>query len=473
MLKLRVKKHEKKCSAVQKEQLLQNSFWFSLDVNSQNVFLASRDSNLSNSNEKEELLKKREKNSDLLEELKEELTETEIKPFQTTQKQREDNEDLVEGVKNPKNKVEFIQNDEELKEKESQKLLQIFAQDESIKETLFELIETLSSGSLIQRFLNELKEEKLLSGESIFKMANEVLGHLSKIASDKHEEKTPKSAPIKKFTKAESNSRQLEKMIEFMKNEKMLKNSKETVFIEVGSGKGGLSHAISEASSNMSHHILLEMEARSHKKDLLHQKHPQVFKRFQTNIKDFRMDSLPRIIKEEKEQKGLVDSPINDFILVSKHMCGMATDLTLNCLANLSLSLPEPSRKGVGLFLATCCHQLCSVDNFVGRKHLERHWAGFKDERIIKSLFLLSSWYISGIGNTEAKESTKLQRDWLRGLPKSKRMAAGFAAKRVIDLGRLFYLLKDFKAEGTQVAYRTYALENETPENFILSVFRD
>ena len=57
-------------------------------------------------------------------------------------------------------------------------------------------------------------------------------------------------------------------------------------------------------------------------------------------------------------------------VCISKHLCGMATDVTLVCLRRLcELRSSHPDRPSLaGLGIATCCHHRCTWRDYVGKK---------------------------------------------------------------------------------------------------------
>lgn len=57
-------------------------------------------------------------------------------------------------------------------------------------------------------------------------------------------------------------------------------------------------------------------------------------------------------------------------VCISKHLCGMATDVTLGCLRRLCESRSShPDRPSLaGLGIATCCHHRCTWRDYVGKR---------------------------------------------------------------------------------------------------------
>lgn len=76
-------------------------------------------------------------------------------------------------------------------------------------------------------------------------------------------------------------------------------------------------------------HVLLELESRRNKLDRLHRGNPY-FLRYRTDILDFNVNSLQTILKGKEYPHAETLRVVG----VSKHMCGAATDLSINTLLN-------------------------------------------------------------------------------------------------------------------------------------------
>ncbi|KAF0977860.1 hypothetical protein FDP41_003182 [Naegleria fowleri] len=73
-------------------------------------------------------------------------------------------------------------------------------------------------------------------------------------------------------------------------------------------------------------------------------------------------------------------------ISISKHLCGIATDLTLCCLYSLNTTIPH---KNKGIFIALCCHHKCTFDGYINKQFL--HDCGI-NETDFKAMTLLTSF---------------------------------------------------------------------------------
>ena len=137
----------------------------------------------------------------------------------------------------------------------------------------------------------------------------------------------------------------------------MEKNSENTILVEFGAGKGGLSEEINKENNDKSIYILLERSGVRFKKENKNQKDHSI--RYKTDIIDFNLnyiDNLDKITKEEKQKKVLLEKGYN-IIGIAKHICGCAFDLSLTAIFNY-----EHQERIKGLVMATCCHHICRVE---------------------------------------------------------------------------------------------------------------
>lgn len=208
------------------------------------------------------------------------------------------------------------------------------------------------------------------------------------------------------------------------------------VFIEMGAGRGKLSHWLSQSIGESEHtkYLLIELGSQRYKFDNYHE---DSFTRLRMDIKNLCLNKIS--IVEECET----------CIIYGKHLCGSATDYTLRCLKR---TLSKDKFKG--LLLALCCHHRCEWSTFCGKRF-------FKEININREWFYrirsLTSWATCGQrvksdGNDELKQ---------------KRDKIGRIAKNLIDLARIKYLTQ---SESYQTRLFTYCDEQVTLENRLLIV---
>ena len=252
------------------------------------------------------------------------------------------------------------------------------------------------------------------------------------------------------------------------------------VFIEFGAGRGMLSLAIREAVP-LAPVLLVERGSVRNKADNQLRKQERTagaaFERLRVDIRDFDMCRAP-ILAQTATGSGC-DSGSARCVAVSKHLCGVATDLTLRCLLNATRcsdgdvaasSAGEDTQEGAslchpcgplavaeraaynarsgpaaaarvrvdGVAIALCCHHCMNWDDFVGRQFFEETLgigrAGFDT---IKGAV---SWCTEACGPKG-------------GLTAEQRAICGRRCKRLLDLGRLDWLRRMAAMEAELVEY--------------------
>lgn len=112
---------------------------------------------------------------------------------------------------------------------------------------------------------------------------------------------------------------------------------------------------------------------------------PQV-NRFKTDIKDLDLVAEPRLSSLENSDTQMV--------AISKHLCGAATDLTIQCLANYSSSSRQANQIPLaGALIALCCRQRCTYSTFPITRLPSSELV---TSRGFKILTKMSSWAVCG-----------------------------------------------------------------------------
>ena len=130
----------------------------------------------------------------------------------------------------------------------------------------------------------------------------------------------------------------------------MDKNLDNTIIVEFGAGKGGLTEEINKKNKDKNVYILLERSGVRFKKENKKQNNNFNSIRFKTDIINFNLnyiDNLDKITKEEKQKKLLEEKGYN-IIGIAKHICGCAFDISLTSIFNYS-----QQEKIKGLVMAT------------------------------------------------------------------------------------------------------------------------
>jgi hypothetical protein len=203
-----------------------------------------------------------------------------------------------------------------------------------------------------------------------------------------------------------------------------------TTMMEFGAGRAQLSAEL--ASKLAADHrpsvefVLIDRQPVRHKQD---PRHAFPCRRVLIDIKDLCLDEL------------LMTGQSSDTSLIAygKHLCGAATDLTINCLAGAH---------GVqikGLVIALCCHHRSSYQEYCNHEFLVNNGIGPAE---FDRLCRLSSWATCG-----GRNDGRLYR------------AYGVKCKRILDIGRLLLLHRMGHSDARLVRY---ASSNVTPENLAI-----
>ncbi|XP_047515554.1 tRNA:m(4)X modification enzyme TRM13 homolog isoform X3 [Pieris napi] len=284
--------------------------------------------------------------------------------------------------------------------------------------------------------------------------------------------------------------RQASKLMHIMEDEGLVKDH--TCYVELGAGKGHLSyfawHAWCPAASGSSI-LLVERASLRHKRDnkirnssdnsnkvvnIVHKLSPELSNKKEMgsfeNINNYSNkddDCKTKSLQPANINKGsfrlradlahlildLVPAVQKSESIVgfAKHLCGVATDFSLRCLASAN-TLPKTR----GMLIATCCHHRCSSNGYVAHKHLTE--LGI-DKREFNIMLGIVSWATCGDGRSRDKRDSG-QRD----LSRQRREEVGRRAKAVLDWGRVLYL----KECGFDARLTYFIPDSVSPENLCI-----
>lgn len=165
--------------------------------------------------------------------------------------------------------------------------------------------------------------------------------------------------------------------------------------------------------------------------------------RVKIDIKDLNADNI--ISNEFKNGKK--------FVAISKHLCGAATDLTIQCILRNEI-LKE---RFEGMIVAMCCRHCCDY-NMLSEESKTYLLLRNIDEVGFKHLMKFASWAVNGRRDNLTEDDGT---DHLSGLSLGERETLGLKARRLIDESRKFTLIQQgFKAELCQYINREISLEN-------------
>ncbi|KAK9432635.1 methyltransferase TRM13-domain-containing protein [Lipomyces doorenjongii] len=279
----------------------------------------------------------------------------------------------------------------------------------------------------------------------------------------------------------------------------------ENCFVEFGAGRGELSrylnqallHKYNEELKYTPSFLLIDRSGRRMKLDSkiikdsedLGSKHPitPIVHRIKTDIKDLDLR------KEENNQLQRRSDGKGGIVAISKHLCGAATDLTIQCLLNYRTyrnDSDDSMMDLVGIMIALCCRHQCSYSSYP-LEYLAKY--GKVDHRGFEILCKMSSWAVCGRRpqHRGASDSHKMMFDvtgergdsgdvgygakhvdssndhnqddqtHLSRLPISRREEIGFKVRSILDYGRVRYLEDNgFQVELIRYVDRAISSEN-------------
>jgi hypothetical protein len=201
---------------------------------------------------------------------------------------------------------------------------------------------------------------------------------------------------------------------------------------EFGCGKGGLAARVMEEQWAWdAKFLLVDREPRRNKKE-------NKFKE-EIEIVRLRMDICDLDLGLINQQRVFTNS-ISEILIITKHLCGVATDLAL-------LSAKRSGLK-VRLCMAPCCHHACDWELFVGRGIFKKLGIAESAEEFAK-IRSMSGWATSGRASHAKTENGRL-------------------AKTAIDLARCVWIMENV-SDIECVRFREYVSnEDVTLENKII-----
>ncbi|KAL9253917.1 tRNA:m(4)X modification enzyme TRM13-like protein [Drosera capensis] len=233
--------------------------------------------------------------------------------------------------------------------------------------------------------------------------------------------------------------------------------------VEFGAGRGYLTQMLADCYG-IKKVFLVERKSYKLKADRsLRQKETLVLERLRIDIEDLDLSAV-QSLKEIS------------YLAIGKHLCGLATDLTLRCC--LSEGVDRAVRDHLcGLAVATCCHHLSQWKHYPNKAFMLD--LGFSKEDF-HAIIWFTSWAVdddhgSGLSSINGNQS-ELQpinissedaegvEEVIRGMKPIERAAVGFMCKDIIDIGRMMWI----KEQGMDAELVQYVPSNISPENRLL-----
>ncbi|CAB55844.2 tRNA:m(4)X modification enzyme TRM13 [Schizosaccharomyces pombe] len=227
-----------------------------------------------------------------------------------------------------------------------------------------------------------------------------------------------------------------------------------SIYYEFGAGRAELSRYVQHCSQQENVYILIDRDSNRTKhdsrilKDSIKNNWPEPkIIRCKIDIKDLKLD----FFASEFRNSG---KPVFAY---SKHLCGAATDLTLNCLKS---SPPN------ALVIALCCHHHCrwrTLSTFA-REQLS-HW-GISNPQEFQILRQMTGWAVNSL--REHMHASGGADSHISGLSHEERVKIGLKCKHIINYMR--------KLECEKMGYESslvyYVGEETTLENVALIAYK-
>lgn len=174
--------------------------------------------------------------------------------------------------------------------------------------------------------------------------------------------------------------------------------------------------------------------------------------RLKVDIKDLKLHEALKQFKNSEQIK---------YIGISKHLCGVATDLTLRCLINAKTDCDQDDMSNMkfgGCLVAMCCRHCCKYECLLSesKKFLDEEF-GINNSNFIyfRKMF---AWATNGIMPGHLKSDIG---DHFTGFSYQEREVIGLKMRRILDESRK-YAMQKFGFDVSIVKYvkRDISLEN-------------
>ncbi|CAF3479356.1 unnamed protein product [Rotaria socialis] len=243
-----------------------------------------------------------------------------------------------------------------------------------------------------------------------------------------------------------------------------------TCFVEMGAGRGQLSHELHACVKQEStvQFVLIERDHQRYRFDAHHRRDHQgpSFERYRLDIRDLYLAELPSIKNSQSEKHT---------VIISKHLCGGATDLALRC----AVDAQRNSQSIQAIIIALCCHHRLLWKDYAGKEFFRRLNLTPKDFSLIRTL---TSWgtcenrhRMTQDGKRSTMDGISLQSSTSTSTDRStyskqrlfsveEQENIGLKAKRILDWGRIEYLDEN----GFSAHLKVYVSKSITLENIAL-----
>lgn len=135
---------------------------------------------------------------------------------------------------------------------------------------------------------------------------------------------------------------------------------------------------------------------------------------------------------------------------ISKHLCGVASDLTLKCILNLKTTISKFN----GMVVAMCCRHVCEYEQLLpdSRDYLSKH--GISDASMFRALKKIVTWAVCG---------TTTEQEVANGFKRKEEL--GLLARLLIDNSRVYAVnraMPEFLTELVRYIDKSITMENHS-----------
>lgn len=217
------------------------------------------------------------------------------------------------------------------------------------------------------------------------------------------------------------------------------------------------------------------------KADRILRENERTFRRIRMDIRDCYIPAIPDALGFKAKENEGKSFPI---VIAAKHLCGVATDFAFSALETfVEVSEDRSSRPRIhGYAIASCCHHACVWEEYVGAFWFEN--IGFSSQEFE----VLSSWtgWQSICRTCEARQPKSFKAESLdeindeideedhavavrsvarpRDLRSEEMIDIGYMSKRLIDQGRVEYLVQ----HGFRACQQRYCPPDYSPECILI-----
>ncbi|PRP85996.1 hypothetical protein PROFUN_05767 [Planoprotostelium fungivorum] len=227
--------------------------------------------------------------------------------------------------------------------------------------------------------------------------------------------------------------------------------------------KKNLKHAIQESSitQHLRDRQLMEEKEKTVFLEFDNGSHVQAEKTSKNRSEEMKRVSMDIADLDMSQMPDLKDQSV---VIVSKHLCGAAADLTVRCAFKENMNIRA-------VMIANCCHHRCMWSSYVNKRYIMEDIGVPKEQ--FKLLCAVSSWAsaipFSDLDAAEEEFKAKAPSDTVYGeLSPKRKSELGLKSKRILDMGRVLHL----REKGYKASLCYYVPKEVTPENCLMIVQR-